>query len=482
MNHYHRAYSGESYLYHHGIRGQKWGVRNGPPYPLGSGAHSASERKAGWRNSLRSTGTHRSGSAFRNSSQSQVERYRLRYGVVGDSGSAKSVVGSDARAVAKKYGFQVKPSPTTVSQDIKSVNPDWYDHQDDKRWLVNCTHSAVTFAARRRGLDVIATPMTKKQGEQGGETLFTTCNRYFKGGFDSTEDMRKNRDFKEVKMLGGLSRATGLGVSGSSLEHRASDGMGKIYQDAPDGAYGITYVSLYSGGHVFSWYKEDGQIKFADPQSGLTGRSVFDNIARYGGYPRIVSARLDNRELNPDTIGECITAAPVQHSAISASERYYAMAQRSIGGGAVMNELYHYGILGQKWGVRRFQNSDGSLTSAGRERYGRGASHKTTRFGKTRAQRESEAQKRYDMKNRGTLTTEQLQRRIQRLQMEKQLRELTESEINPGRKAVKDVLRKVGTTVATGALLYGVKAAVSRKGNAQELGEAMFNGGPKKKK
>ena len=39
-------------LYHHGIRGQKWGERNGPPYPLGSGDHSAAEEKAGWRKSL----------------------------------------------------------------------------------------------------------------------------------------------------------------------------------------------------------------------------------------------------------------------------------------------------------------------------------------------------------------------------------------------------------------------------------------------
>ena len=37
-----------------------------------------------------------------------------------------------------------------------------------------------------------------------------------------------------------------------------------------------------------------------------------------------------------------------------------------------MDYLAHHGIKGQKWGVRRYQNSDGSLTPEGRERYGRG--------------------------------------------------------------------------------------------------------------
>lgn len=35
-----------------------------------------------------------------------------------------------------------------------------------------------------------------------------------------------------------------------------------------------------------------------------------------------------------------------------------------------MNELTHWGIKGMRWGIRRYQNKDGSLTEAGRKRYG----------------------------------------------------------------------------------------------------------------
>lgn len=131
-----------------------------------------------------------------------------------------------------------------------------------------------------------------------------------------------------------------------------------------------------------------------------------------------------------------------------------------------MDELQHHGIKGQKWGVRRFQDADGKLTTAGK-------------------QRASAAKKRTDAKNRGTLTNAQLKQKIERLQLEKQLRELTNQEVNSGRvyaqKILKDVGSKVLTTAASGALLYAGKAAITKSFSPQEFANAIFNGGPKKK-
>lgn len=55
------------------------------------------------------------------------------------------------------------------------------------------------------------------------------------------------------------------------------------------------------------------------------------------------------------------------------------------------DELYHHGVKGQKWGVRRFQNKDGSLTVEGKNRYYNSEGKKTPE-GKMLEERSKNAQ------------------------------------------------------------------------------------------
>lgn len=115
------------------------------------------------------------------------------------------------------------------------------------------------------------------------------------------------------------------------------------------------------------------------------------------------------------------------------------------------NELYHHGVKGMRWGVRRYQNLDGTLTAAGKKR----ARKQEVKAAKKAAKAPHEDYQRAHSKKKVTKMSDKELRDVNnRLQMEKQFSQLTEKKKSAGRKFVSGVLATAATTVATG---YAVK-------------------------
>lgn len=95
-------------------------------------------------------------------------------------------------------------------------------------------------------------------------------------------------------------------------------------------------------------------------------------------------------------------------------------------------ELTHWGIKGMKWGRRRYQNKDGSLTPAGQERYNKMS---------------DDAKTAYNLKQKkiSAMSNSELKKLNERIRLEQEYSRLNPSTINKGLKVAAGIAAGLGT-------------------------------------
>lgn len=121
------------------------------------------------------------------------------------------------------------------------------------------------------------------------------------------------------------------------------------------------------------------------------------------------------------------------------------------------NELYHHGIKGQRWGVRRFQKPDGTLTKAGEKRYQKRLVEKAViiggqaRFANARAEN---AKKRYD-KMAKRAQTKPTDKNLQKAKERKRVYDALQKEANEWNKLTDKTIHEAKNNANNVVKTYG---------------------------
>lgn len=272
-------------LYHHGIKGQEWGVRNGPPYPLNQKAAKKVKAQADYKQKRKRIGKDK---RLKTSGLSKLSSAKDREWLEVIAGFSDTEGGNEFN-VAKKIGEGGwSPDAGWISDNDVFENGErnhsWVTDNDlrvtnigyDSGWdyqkgtmihargtTSNCTKCTATMELRRRGFDVVA-------GRQSNGSLNTAHQYWFDGAVA----------YKE-KYTSAVDRLTKFG-------RRATAAIDFRY---PNGG----------GGHsMYVQNNEFGKPVYFDGQNGTKYFSIDDVYNRYGFDKggTVLITRLDNATPN----------------------------------------------------------------------------------------------------------------------------------------------------------------------------------------
>lgn len=156
-------------------------------------------------------------------------------------------------------------------------------------------------------------------------------------------------------------------------------------------------------------------------------------------------------------------------------------------------DITHFGVKGMKWGVRRYQNEDGTLTEVGKQRLGYSQSDSPADSPEIRSKVHSQAaaddrnlsnalntgsgignrasgalnrsaaNKRADKMRKmdiSKMSDDELRAAINRLDLEKKYKMVLTEDVGTGRKRVGEILQTVGDIVAIGASAAAIAATI----------------------
>ena len=132
------------------------------------------------------------------------------------------------------------------------------------------------------------------------------------------------------------------------------------------------------------------------------------------------------------------------------------------------DELCHYGIRGMRWGIRRYQNSDGSLTTAGRKRYSTGKHHSSfTRKKTTSKVKTKPAEEKPKQKSVSEMSDAELNAFLNRKRLEQQYYQLMatpqkKSAVTKGKEMVGKALENAAQDTLTQIAKYAMAKSVNK--------------------